>query len=101
MTFDPADEISNNEAIKIIREIVLDGTIVISGHAKKRMAERGYSVHDVQYILTNGEIAKKKFNVKSRNWIYTVRGEDLEGDCGGVVTAIIGRMSAVIITALG
>ncbi len=100
MIFFPTDEISLGEASRIIYEIVTSGTIIMSGHVKKRMSERGYTVHDVEYILLNGEIAKKEFNNKVQNWAYTVRGEDLEGDAGGVVTAIIERRSAVIITVL-
>ena len=60
MVFDPIDEISNSNAHKIICEIVTSGTIIISSHAKKRMIERKYTAHDVEYILLNGEITKKR-----------------------------------------
>lgn len=100
MVFDPIDEISNNDAHKIIREIVTGGTIIISSHAKERMIERKYTAHDIEYILLNGEITKKEFNTKAQNWAYTVKGEDIEGADAGVVAAIVRGMSAVVITVL-
>ena len=101
MKFNSADELEIKDALRIIREIVSDGTLIISNHAKERMRERGYSIHDVEYILLHGDITKKEFNEKTSNWKYTVKGKDLDGDDGGVALAIIRRMSSIVITVLG
>jgi len=55
MKFNPSSQISNDEALKIIREIASDGIIIFSNHAKERMMERGYTSHDVEYILAHGK----------------------------------------------
>ncbi len=43
----------------------------------------------------------KEFKIETHNWAYKIKGDDLEGDEGGVVTAIVSRHSCVIITVLG
>jgi hypothetical protein len=101
MKFDPPEEIDNEKAHFIIRDIVAGGEIIISKHAKGRMQERGYSMQDVEHILLGGEITNKEFKDKTQNWAYTIKGDDLEGDEGGVVTVIISRQTCVIITVLG
>ena len=65
------------------------------------MIERGYSTHDVAFILKHGIIVKKEFKDKTQTWSYKIAGQDLEGDEGAVIATIIKRMSAVIITVLG
>lgn len=101
MKFDQSIEIPNDEARSIIREIISDGVLILSRHAKERMAERGYSLQDVVHILLHGEIVKKEYKEKTKNWSYRIQGRDLENDEGAVVVAIIRRMSAIVITVLG
>lgn len=102
MKFDPVVEIENEIAHRIIRNTVenTSGKVIFSKHAKDRMRERNYSPQDVQYILLKGKITGKEFNERTRTWAYTLRGDDLEGDEGGVVTAIIDEWSSIIITVL-
>ncbi len=101
MKFNSTDEISSSEAQIIIREIISNGTVIFTHHAKERMMERGYSTHDVEFILKHGIIVKKEFKNKTQTWSYKITGQDLEGDDGAVIVTIIKRMSAVIITVLG
>lgn len=101
MEFDPFEEMDNEKAHSIIRDIVAGGEIIISKHAKGRMRERGYSTHDVEHILLRGEITHKEFKDKTQSWAYTIKGDDLENDQGGVVTVIISLQACVIITVLG
>ena len=100
MRFDPSAEIADTDAHGIIREIVANGSLIISNHAKKRMAERGYTTHDVEHILLHGSITGKELNANLNNWAYTVKGYDLDGDMGGVVAAIAKRMTSIVITVL-
>ena len=101
MEFDETRELPDDEAQSIIREIVRNGTLILSRHAKERMAERGYTLQDVVHILLHGEIVKKEYKDKAQNWAYRVQGYDLENDEGAIVVAIIKRMSAIVITVLG
>ena len=101
MKFDQTREISAAEAKSIIHEIVNNGTLILSHHAKERMVERGYTLHDVIHILLHGEIIRKEYKETTQNWAYRVQGCDLESDEGTVVVAIIQRMSAIVITVLG
>jgi len=101
MKFDQSKEIPNGQALAIIREIVEDGVLILSHHAKQRMLERGYSLHDVIHILLHGQIVSKEYKEITKNWSYKIQGNDLENDEGTVVLAIIKRMSAVVITVLG
>jgi citrate synthase len=101
MQFDQSREIPGEKAKSIISEIVEDGTLILSRHAKERMAERGYTLQDVIHILLHGEIVKKEYKEKTQNWTYRVQGYDLENDEGTIVVAIIKRMSAIVITVLG
>ena len=100
MQFNSSDEISSSEAQAIIREILSNGTIIFTHHAKEKMRDRGYSTHDVEYILKHGEVIKKEFKAQTQTWAYKIAGQDLEGDDGAVVTVITKRMSAIIITVL-
>lgn len=101
MRFDPAEELGNENAHALIREIVSGGEVIVSRHAKERMKERSYSTQDVEHILIRGKITNKEFKDATQSWAYTIKGDDLEGDEGGVVTVIINRQSCVIITVLG
>jgi hypothetical protein len=101
MIFKQTDKLSVKQAEKIIRGITSHGTIIFSRHAKSRMMKRGYSSHDVEYILLHGKVVRQEFNDKTKTWVYKVCGADLEGDDGAVIVSVIKRMSAVIITVLG
>ena len=101
MEFDPSEEMDNEKAHSGIRNIVAGGEIIISKHAKGRMRERGYSTHDIEHILLRGKITNKEFKDKTQSWAYTIKGDDLEGEEGGVVTVIISRQACVVITVLG
>ncbi len=100
MKFDPAKELEDFEVLKLIRDIIESGTIIYSNHVKKQMAKRGYQSLDVTYILTEGKVESKNFDEEKQNWVYKIEGKDLDGDSGGVVTAIITRWRIEIITVL-
>ncbi len=102
MRFDPTAEIENEIAHRIIRNTVenISGKVIFSKHVRDRMRERNYSPQDVQYIMLNGKITAKAFNDRTQTWAYTLKGDDLVGDEGGVVTAIIIECSSIVITVL-
>jgi hypothetical protein len=105
MKFDPSKELSERELKDLLACIQgSDGTLIISKHAKERMLERRYSLRDVLHIIAHGTMTGSEFNQAPANWKYTFKGEDLDGDNGGVVLAVgthVGtQYSCVIITVL-
>ena len=62
------------------------------------MGLRNFTTQDVLYILETGIVVDKKFDDDRRNWKYKVNGNDLDGDSGSVVTAILTARAQLIIT---
>ncbi len=100
MKFDPSKEIDDVQASLIIRNIINFGNIMYSKHVEKQMKARNYTTNDVIYILENGKIVSKEYRDDFQNWVYKITGQDLEGEDGGVVTAILTKNDIVIITVL-
>ncbi len=101
MKFDPTKELSRKDVESLVRDIVETGTLIISSHAKERMAKRGYTIQDVQFILSHGRVQSSEFNVAANNWKYRFEGNDIDGDTGAVIIAIASHYNAIIITVLG
>ena len=102
MSFDPKQKITKQDAHRIIKDIIDQGyQVAWSGHARDRMIKRSYTTHDVLHILRNGKITKQEYHEATQSWRYIVRGDDLDGDEGAVVTVIISKVKLVIITTLG
>ncbi len=102
MLFDPGQKIDKQDAHRIIKDIINCGHLIAwSNHAKERMLQRNYTSHDVLHILLNGNITKQEYHEATESWRYTIRGDDLEGDEGGVVTVVISKVKLVVITTLG
>lgn len=83
-----------------INEILSSGRVIYSGHAKKQMAKRGYSIGDVHYILHVGTIKKYTEKGKER-YECEIHGKDLENDDGAVIILIIKDIRLIIKTVLG
>ncbi len=94
------DELGPAEAKSLARDVLENGRIIFSNHAEKRMLERGYGRNDVFHILLYGHVTKVDQG-RNNTWVYTFRGEDLEGDDGGVVITFIESFTGLIITVLG
>lgn len=100
MKYGPAKELSKDEVAALVREIVENGILILSRHARERMKERGYSIQDVQFILTHGEVQASSFDKLTGNWKYRFYGDDLDGGTGTVIVAIALQHKAVVITVL-
>jgi len=97
-TFDPTADISNDEALAIIRDILENGIVSLSTHARARMRSRHFNMNDVRHILNTGDIRSKEFNDLDRTWKYRIEGDDIEAEAGVVITAIISSDRQVVIT---
>ncbi len=101
MSFDPTQELSETDLkIKIRKILGSDGMLYYSSHAEERMVERGYNYRDVTFILEKGDLVDTEYSERAANWRYTIRGDDLDGDSGAVVIAIIKQREGVVITVL-
>ena len=99
MKFDPTQELSETDVKQMVRRILgSDGILYYSSHAEIRMAERGYKYRDVTYILEKGDLIKTEYNDRTANWKYTFCGDDLDGDSGTIVIALIKQREGVVIT---
>ena len=62
------------------------------------MNTRNFTDQDVIHILETGNITSKEYNGIQGNWKYKVSGNDIDGDEGIIVTAILTSQSQLIIT---
>ncbi len=100
MKFDPSKELSERELKDLLADILSSGQFIMSKHAKERRLERGYSTQDIMHIIVHGTLTGSEFDQALANWKYTFKGEDLDGDNGGVVLAVGTQYRCVIITVL-
>ena len=100
-SYTPATELEEYVLLQAIKEIASYGSIRLSKHVRDdQMSSRGYTIRDIIYILKRGKLHEKRFDNDRQNWSYTICGEDLDGDQGGVVTVILSRTELFVITVL-
>lgn len=97
--FDPAKELSAHDALALIRDILEYGHLIFTPHAREEMRNGNFTDADVIHILEYGEIEAKQFDRDRGNWRYRIKGNDIEGESGRVVTAIVSRDTQIIVTA--
>lgn len=98
MMFDPTEEIDDEKALALIRKAATGSNLIYGKHVKQRMLERNFTIQDILYICQHGKLTEKKYKEEYENWVYSIRGVDLDGEEGQVVTAIISEYSIQIIT---
>ncbi len=96
--FDSKLKLSNKDAKKLIRHILDCGAVIFSQHAKDRMRERNFTDQDVVYILETGTIIDTDYDANQECWKYKVSGDDLDGDEGTIMTAVLTAHRQLIIT---
>jgi len=65
------EPVSNQEAQKLVREILKDGTVFFTPHAQKAMADDGVTAVDVENVLRAGWVEMSEY--ENREWRYRVR----------------------------
>jgi hypothetical protein len=82
---------------KTIKDILENGSIILSDHSKKRMKERSFAFSDIKHILKKGNVTET--TVYKGQTRYTMCGEDLEGDLGEVIIEMReGARKLIVIT---
>ncbi len=101
MSFDPTKQLTEKEIKEHVHNIVgYGGNFAYTNHARDRMEERGYSYRDIYKIIMHGSRVESIENAIAGNWKYTFNGEDLEGDSGSVVIAVLSIRECLVITVL-
>lgn len=97
-TFRWDEKLSFDDALDLIRSILENGRIVYSPHLRERMAERSFTIQDVEHILENGVVIAQEFDKRNRNWKYRISGKTIDDDQAIVVSAVLDRKSLIVIT---
>ncbi len=82
---------TKHEARKLVREILVNGVVFFSGHARKRMAERKISEADVRNILRGGWVEPGEW--ENGSWRYRVCTQRME-----VVVTFAAETKLVVVT---
>lgn len=91
-------ELSNEEALDLIRYILEYGRTIYSEHAMERMAERGFTPQDIEAIIETGKVIEQEFDSQRKNWKYKVCGTTIEHEYGVVITAVTNHAEQIFIT---
>ena len=97
-TFRWDEKLSFDDALDLIRSILENGRIVYSPHLRERMAERSFTIQDVEHILENGVVVAQEFDKGNRNWKYRISGKTIDDHQAIVVSAVLDRKSLIVIT---
>jgi hypothetical protein len=62
---------SNQEAQRLVREILRNGTVFFTPHAQKAMTDDGLATVDVENVLRAGWVETSEY--ENREWRYRVR----------------------------
>ena len=69
------------EALKKVKSILRTGSVIFTGHARKRMEERGFDAQDIEHVLKNGAIFKEaEPHPRTGKWNYNIEGETVDGN---------------------
>ena len=92
----PDQPLSPRRAIERIRLLERDIGIVLTRHARHRMAQRKLSRRDISHCLKYGRVVEH--SKPSRLWRYKVRGSKIDGEPMSCVVEINGKL--VLITVI-
>jgi hypothetical protein len=89
---------NEQEAIKIVRKLMAEEKIAFSAHARKRMAERKVSYHQIKHCLEKGNVTEGPFPVKNG---YEMRMErSVAGDWIRVVICLRFQQDMLVISVI-
>ncbi len=80
------------KARKLLREILVSGTLTFSGHAKREMAKDKLTTQDIVNVLRAGVVEPSEFD--SGSWRHRVKTNAI---C--VVVVLVSEQEAVVVTA--
>ena len=91
----PDRPLSPRRAIERIRLLERDVGIVLTGHARQRLAQRKLSLRDIRHCLKYGRVIEH--SKPSRLWRYKVQGSTIDGDPMSCVVEINGKLILITV----
>ncbi len=91
----PDRPLSPRRAIERIRQLERDVGIVLTGHARQRMAQRKLSRRDIRHCLKYGRVIEH--SKPSRLWRYKVQGSTIDGESMSCVVEINGKLILITV----
>ena len=91
----PDRHLSPRRAIERIRQLERDVGIVLTGHARQRMAQRKLSRRDIRHCLKYGRVIEH--SKPSRLWRYKVQGSTIDGESMSCVVEINGKLILITV----
>jgi len=90
---------SKVQALRLIRRIITEGgQLVLSGHYKKRMLERGVEYSDVLRVIKKGVMLNEpEPHIRTGKLIYTIEGTTVDGARLKVPVAIYEEDNEVVV----
>ena len=90
---------SKSEAVKLIRQCLEKGRLIITKHFREELANEDLSVLDAHYVLQHGNVFNEpEFDVKHREWSYRMEGTEPDGKYVAIVFAFKADELGVLIT---
>jgi len=96
----PKGRLSRHDALKKLRHCLEHGVVVPSHHFLNALRDDALSLADCWVVLQKGRIVREaEFDVRRREWRYTIEGEELSGKWIGIVFTFPADDETVLITA--
>jgi len=93
--------LSKSDALKLLRECLVNGIVEYHPHFAQRCKERGIDPMDAQHVLRKGIIYDEpELDVRFQEWRYKVEGKPPEGERLKVVIAFLERDEVLVITVM-
>ena len=93
--------LSKSDALKLLRECLMNGIVEYHSHFARRCRERGIDPLDAQFVLRKGTIYDEpELDVCFREWRYKVEGKPPDGEKLKVVIAFVERHEVLVITVM-
>lgn len=89
------DELPGLKLRQLINDILQNGYVIPSSHARTQMDSRNYSMSDVRHIIKNGTYVGA--DLRDGKYGYTFEGPDIDGHSGIVVVGIDETLCKLII----
>jgi hypothetical protein len=82
----------------LAKNLLEEGSYVISKHAKLRQGERCFTIWDIKNIINTGYHEKKKDEYKDEyaDWNYAIKGKTLDDEQARICIAFIKKSHLVI-----
>jgi hypothetical protein len=90
---------SKSESVKLIRQCLEQGRLIITKHFREELANEHLSILDAHYVLQHGNVFNEpEFDAKHREWSYRIEGTAPDGKYVGIVFAFKADELGTLIT---